>query len=85
MYYLCVKYYKPVIVQYYIVDCVIWVLRLTLLDLQTCFPNRTHSQLGVWACMLSCFSRVQLSGLHGLQPAWISQARILEWVCHALL
>ena len=30
MYYLCVKYYKPVIVQYYIVDCVIWISRLTL-------------------------------------------------------
>ena len=33
MYYLCEKYYKPVTVQYCIVDCVSWVPRLTLLDL----------------------------------------------------
>ena len=35
MYYLCEKYYKPFTVRYYIADCVSWVLRLTLLDLQT--------------------------------------------------
>ena len=35
MYYLCEKYYKPIIVQYYIANCVSWVPRLTLLDLQT--------------------------------------------------
>ena len=35
MYYLCEKYYKPIRVQYYITDCVSWVPRLTLLDLQT--------------------------------------------------
>ena len=35
MYYLCEKYYKPITVQYYIADCVSWVPRLTLLDLQT--------------------------------------------------
>ena len=29
------KYYKPIIVQYYIVDCISWVPRLTLLDLST--------------------------------------------------
>ena len=29
MYYLCEKYYKPIIVQYYIADCVSWVPRLT--------------------------------------------------------
>ena len=29
VYYLCEKYYKPIIVQYYVADC----LRLTLLDL----------------------------------------------------
>ena len=34
-YYLCEKYYKPITVQYYIDDCVSWVPRLTLLDLQT--------------------------------------------------
>ena len=35
MYYFCEKYYKPITVQYYIADCVSWVSRLTLLDLQT--------------------------------------------------
>ena len=34
MYYLCEKYYKPITVQYYIAECVSWVSRLTLLDLQ---------------------------------------------------
>ena len=33
MYYLYEKNYKPITIQYYIVDCVIWVLRLALLDL----------------------------------------------------
>ena len=33
MYYLCEKYYKSIIIQYYIVNCVSWVPRLTLLDL----------------------------------------------------
>ena len=32
MYYLCVKFYKPVTVQYCITDCISWVPRLTLLD-----------------------------------------------------
>ena len=35
MYYLCKKNYKPVTVQYCVVDCVSWVPRLTLLDLGT--------------------------------------------------
>ena len=35
MYCLCEKNYKPITVQYYIADCVSWVPRLTLLDLQT--------------------------------------------------
>ena len=35
MYYLCEKYYKPIIVQFYIADLVSWVPRLTLLDLGT--------------------------------------------------
>ena len=35
MYYLCEKCYKPIIVQYYIANCVSWVPRLTLLDLST--------------------------------------------------
>ena len=33
MYYLCEKYYKPIMGQDYIADCVSWVPRLTLLDL----------------------------------------------------
>ena len=41
MYYLCEKSYKPITVLYYIADCVNWVPRLTLLDLQTCFQNGT--------------------------------------------
>ena len=35
MYYLCEESYKPITVQYCIADCVSWVPRLTLLDLQT--------------------------------------------------
>ena len=34
MYYLCENYCKPIIVQHCIADCVSWVSRLTLLDLQ---------------------------------------------------
>ena len=34
MYYLCEKYYKPIAVQYYIIDCISWT-KLALLDLQT--------------------------------------------------
>ena len=33
MYYLCEKYYTSITVQYYIANCVSWVPRLTLLDL----------------------------------------------------
>ena len=46
MYYLCEKYYKPVTVQYYIADYVIWLPRLTLSDLWTRSQNRTHSFVG---------------------------------------
>ena len=51
MYYLCEKYYKPITVQYYIVSCVSWVPRLTLLDLRTnwtytCPQNRIHLYVG---------------------------------------
>ena len=35
IYYLYEKYYKPIIVMYYIASCVGWVPRLTLLDLRT--------------------------------------------------
>ena len=38
MYYLCEKYYRPVIVQYYMADCISWVPRLALSGLS----NWTH-------------------------------------------
>ena len=41
MYYLCENYYKPVTVQNYIDNCVSWVPKLTLLDLQANW-NRAH-------------------------------------------
>ena len=62
MYYLCENYYKPITVQYYIADCVSWVPRLTLLDLQTnwmCSQNGTHSYVGdllYFTQFLVCFS-----------------------------
>ena len=42
MYYLCKKYYKPIIVQYYMANYVInsWVPRLTLLDFQIGLMNK---------------------------------------------
>ena len=46
MYYLCEKYYKPITVQYYIVNCVSWVPRLTLLDLQMHSQNGIHLYIG---------------------------------------
>ena len=51
MYYLCEKFYKPIIVQYYIADCVSRVPRLTVglmkkLDLQMCSWNGTRSYVG---------------------------------------
>ena len=44
---MCEKYYKPVTVQYYIADYVIWVPRLTLLDLWTWSQNRSCSYIGI--------------------------------------
>ena len=52
MHQLCKNYYKPTTGQNYIVDCVTWVPRLTLLDLMNkldlpvCSRNRTHSYIG---------------------------------------
>ena len=52
MYYLCEKYCKPIIVQYYVADCINWVFWLTLgglmdkLVLGTCSQNGTHSNAG---------------------------------------
>ena len=34
MYYLCEKYYKPITVQHSIANCISWVPRLILLDLE---------------------------------------------------
>ena len=39
MFYLCEKCYKLITVQYYIVNCVSWVTRLILLDLQIGLMN----------------------------------------------
>ena len=39
MYYLCEKYCKPITVQYYIANCVSWVPRLTLMDLNWTFEH----------------------------------------------
>ena len=46
MYYLCEKCYKPITVQYHIVDCVSRLLRLTLLDLRTHCQNGTCLDVG---------------------------------------
>ena len=46
VYYLCEKYCKLITVEYYIVDCVSWVPRLTLLDLQT---NGLRNMLSEWS------------------------------------
>ena len=46
MYYLREKYYKPVIVEYYIADCVSWAPRLTLLDLTNKWELRMRSRNG---------------------------------------
>ena len=46
-YFLCEKYYKPIIIiQYYTVDCVSWVLRLTSLDLMNNLDLWTYSWNG---------------------------------------
>ena len=44
MYYLCEKYYKSITVQYHRVNCVSWVPRLNLLDLQM------HSEWSLFIC-----------------------------------
>ena len=51
MYYLCEKYYKLIPVQHYIADCVSWVPRLTLLDLQT---NWTYKYAGLKNVLSKC-------------------------------
>ena len=39
MYYLCEKYYKPITVQYHIINGVSWVPKLALFNLQIGFRN----------------------------------------------
>ena len=56
-YYLCDKYHKPLTVQYYITDCVSWVPRLTLLDLQT---NWTYEHSCVGVVVIQSLSHVRL-------------------------
>ena len=45
MFYVCEKYYKAILVECYIADCVSWVPTLTLLDLWT---NSTLNVLLEW-------------------------------------
>ena len=52
MYYFYEKNYKPITVQYYPVDCVSRIPRLTLSDLQTCSWNRTHPHVEDLLCLL---------------------------------
>ena len=46
MYYFCDKYCKRTTVQYYIANCVSWVLKLFLLDLGTCSQSGTCLHVG---------------------------------------
>ena len=50
MYYLFEMYYKLITVQYYIVDCVSWVPRLTLLNLQKIGLMNTLSEQNLLIC-----------------------------------
>lgn len=45
LYCLCKKYYKPITVQYFTADCVSWISRAILLDLQI---NRTYKHTHEW-------------------------------------
>ena len=69
MYYWCEEYYKPTTVQYHISDYVSWILRLTLLYLQTSWTYYHVLFVTLWTV-----ARTD-SSVHG-----IFQARILEWV-----
>ena len=50
MYYLFEMYYKLITVQYYIFDCVSWVPRLTLLNLQKIGLMNTLSEQNLLIC-----------------------------------
>ena len=64
MYCLCEKYYKPVTVQYSIVNCVSWVPSLTLLDLWTKLDLGMHSGNGTHLSLLD------LLYLENCHPVW---------------
>ena len=49
VYYFCDRYYKPIILQYYIANCVSWVPRLTWLNLQVGLTN-TLSEWNMFVC-----------------------------------
>ena len=49
VYYFCDRYYKPIILQYYITNCVSWVPRLTWLNLQVGLTN-TLSEWNMFVC-----------------------------------
>ena len=51
---------KPIIVQYYIADCVSWVPRLTLLDLWMCSQNGTCSYVEDLLCRRYCKHSVDI-------------------------
>ena len=88
MYYFCEKYYKPVTVEYHIVDCVSWVPRLTFLGLGT---NWTYVLLewksftcrGVTVYAVEYHAVLCLRYVACQAPLFclgILHARILEWV-----
>ena len=56
MYYLCVKNYKPITVQYYMADCISWVPRLTLLDTRTHWTYKYTLGMEL-VCMWGLYSR----------------------------
>ena len=70
MYYLCEKYYTSIMVQYWIVDCVGWVPRLTLLDLWKIGLMNGLSEWNSFTCRGLQFSHSDVSNClqpHGLQ------------------
>ena len=74
MYYLCEKYYKLIIVQYYMVDSVSWVPRLNLLDLTNKLDLGTRSWNGTRSYVgdLLYLSRVSFT---------FSKMRKTQWSC----
>ena len=61
-YYLFIKYYKPIIVQYYIADCVSWIPKLTLLDLLYINMYNIFLQVNTLKARKQYFLRMALFG-----------------------